>query len=105
MREIPTRSLPTPSVVPIRDTPHAPIVYFDGAHASGCANGIVTIALGASCPQIGPNGDVRGEVVIAAYLKCSIQAAIHLRAAIDNALRPTRQPPEVTAQGPAVRKN
>ena len=88
-----------------RATPHAPIVYFDGAPASGCANGIVNIALSANCPEICPNGEVRGEVVIAAYLKCSIPAAINLRAAIDNALSRARQTPEVTAQAPKVRNN
>jgi hypothetical protein len=89
----------------IRNTPHAPTVYFDGAPLSGCANGVVSIALGVNCPEAS-NGEVRVEAVIAAYLKCSIPAALNLRAAIDNALlRASRAPPQVAAQDPKFRKN
>ena len=69
------------------------------------ADGIVSITLGASYPQIRPSGEVRGEAVIAAHLKCSIQAAVNLRDAIDKALLRARQTPEVTARAANVRKN
>jgi hypothetical protein len=92
-------------VVPMRDTHHAPIIFFDGAPLSGGANGIVSIVLSASCSEIRPDGEVRGEAVIAAYLKCSISAAINLRAAIDNALSRASGTSQVTAQGPKARKN
>jgi hypothetical protein len=75
-------------VVPIRDTPHAPFIFFETAPVSGYADGIVSIILGASCPQIRPNGEVRGEAVVTAHLKCSIQAAVNLRDA--GALHPYR---------------
>jgi hypothetical protein len=96
--------LPHRLVVPIRDTPHAPIIFFEWAPLAGYANGIVSITLGASCSEIRPNGEVRREAVTAAYLKCSIQAAVNLRDAIDNALSRARQTPD-TAQAPKVRKN
>ena len=105
MAEITEGRLAHKSVVPIRDTPHAPIIFFEWAPLSGYANGIVSITLGASCSEIRPNGEVRAEAVTAAYLKCSIQAAVNLRDAIDNALSRARQTPEVTAQAPKVRKN
>jgi len=54
-------------VVPIRDTLHAPIIFFEWAPLSGYADGIVSITLGASYPQIRPSGEVRGEAVIAAH--------------------------------------
>ena len=60
------------------------------------------LTLGASYPQIRPSGEVRGEAVIAAHLKCSIQAAVNLRDAIDKALLRARQTPEVTARAANV---
>ena len=44
-------------LVPIRDTLHAPIIFFELAPVSGYGGGIVSITLGASCPQIGPHRD------------------------------------------------
>ena len=93
------------SVAPIRDKPRAPIIFFERAPMSGYADGIVSITLGASCPQIRPNGEVRGEAVTTAHLKCSIQAAVNLREAINNALSRASQAPEVTAQVPKDRRN
>jgi hypothetical protein len=93
------------SVAPIRDKPRAPIIFFERAPMSGYADGIVSITLGASYPQIRPSGEVRREAVIAAHLKCSIQAAVNLRDAIDNALSRAPQSPEVTALAKKVRKN
>jgi hypothetical protein len=97
--------LPHRLVVPIRDTLHAPVIFFEWAPVSGYADGIVSITLGASCPQIRPNGEVRGDAVITVHLKCSIQAAVNLRNAIDNALSRAPQAPEVTALAKKVRKN
>ena len=92
-------------VVPIRDTPHAPIIFFEWAPLSGYADGIVSVTLGASCSQIRPNGELHQEAVTAAYLKCSIQAAVNLRDALNNALSRASQTPEVTALAPKIRKN
>ena len=83
-------------LVPIRDTLHAPIIFFKSAPVSGYGGGIVSITLGASCPQIGPHGELRGEAAITAYLKCSVQAAVNLRDAINNALSRVPPPPTVT---------
>jgi|EndMetStandDraft_3_1072993.scaffolds.fasta_scaffold881409_1 hypothetical protein len=75
------------SVVSVRDTPHAPIVFFEWAPASGCANGIVSVTLGANCnTQVRPNGEVMSEMLVVAHLRCSVQAALNLRRALDNAL-------------------
>ena len=92
-------------VVPIRDTPHAPFIFFETAPVSGYADGIVSIILGASCPQIRPNGEVREEAIVTAHLKCSIQAAVNLRDAIDNILSQAPHTPEVSALEKKVRKN
>jgi hypothetical protein len=75
------------SVVSVRDTPHAPIVFFEWAPASGFANGIVSVTLGANCnTQVRPNGEVTSETLVVAHLRCSVQAALNLRRALDNAL-------------------
>ena len=79
--------LPHRLVVPIaRHSITLRSFFFEWAPVSGYADGIVSITLGASCPQFRPNGEVRGEAVTTAHLKCSIQAALNLRDAIDNAL-------------------
>jgi hypothetical protein len=53
--------------------------FFESAPLSGYRGGIVSITLGASCPQIGPLCELRGEAPITAYLKCSVQAAVNLQ--------------------------
>jgi hypothetical protein len=93
------------SVAPIRDKPRAPFIFFERAPMSGYADGIVSITLGIFCPEIQPSGEIRREPVIAAHLKCSIQAAVNLREAINNALSRASQAPEVTAQVPKERRN
>ena len=47
--------------------------FFEWAPVSGYADEIVSITLGASYPQIRPSGEVRGEAVIAAHLKCKFR--------------------------------
>ena len=60
----------------VRDTPHAPIVFFEWAPASGFANGIISVTLGANCnTQVRPNGEVMSETLVVAHLRCSVQAA------------------------------
>ena len=49
-------------VVPIRDTLHAPVIFFEWAPLSGYADGIVSITLGASCPQFGPTAKYAGRL-------------------------------------------
>ena len=74
-------------VISARDLPHAPIVFFEWAPASGFANGIISATLGANCnTQVRPNGEVMSEPLVVAHLRCSVQAALNLRRAIDNAL-------------------
>jgi hypothetical protein len=91
--------------VPTRDKPNAPIIFFERAPLSGYADGIVSITLSTFCPETQPSGEVRREAVIAAHLKCSIQAAVNLREALNNALSRASAIPEVTQQLPKGRKN
>ena len=70
---------------------------------SGYGDEIVTITLNVFCPQVGPNGELRGQAATTAYLKCSVHGAVNLREAINNALARAQRPPETTAQATKVR--
>jgi hypothetical protein len=86
---------PTEVTVPISDTPHAPFIFYEAAPAFGFTNGVVNITLSANRTFAGPNGIINEQVVVA-YLRGNVQAALSLRAAIDNALllaAPAREGP------------
>jgi hypothetical protein len=71
----------------LRDTPHAPIVFYEWAPTSGFANGIINVTLGANrITQVRSNGAVVSEGVVVAHLRGSVQAALNLRRALDRAL-------------------
>jgi hypothetical protein len=73
------------TIIPVSDTPHAPFIFYEGAAAFGFANGVVNLTLAASRTYIGPDGVVTDQVVVA-YLRGNVQAALNLRATIDQAL-------------------
>ena len=90
-------------LVSIRDNLLAPTIFFESVPVSGYGDGIVTITLNVFCPQVGPNGELRGQAATTAYLKCSVHGAVNLREAINNALARAQRPPETTAQATKVR--
>ena len=69
------------------DAPHAPIVYFQGAPNFGHMNGIINITLTAIRSFPAADGkSIDEDVMIVAYLRGNIPAALALRKAIDDAL-------------------
>jgi hypothetical protein len=88
-----------------RDKPNAPIIFFERAPLSGYADGIVSVTLSTFCPETQPSGEVRREAVTAAHLKCSIQAAVNLLEALNNALSRASAVPEVTQRLPKGKQN
>ena len=74
-------------LVSIRDNLLAPTIFFKSAPVSGYGDEIVTITLNVFCPQVGPNGELRGQAATTAYLKCSVHGAVNLREAM-----PCREP-------------
>jgi hypothetical protein len=78
--------VPSAPVFNVSDVAHAPIVYFDGVTNFGCNNGVVNMTLGANRYLASPDGGVTGDVIVVSHLRCSIAAAIDLRAALDKAL-------------------
>jgi len=71
--------------VVVIDVPHAPVIYFDGAPNFGNANGVVNVTL-AVARHLGTGGEVTTDALAVAHLRCTIQAAVDLRNAIDKAL-------------------
>lgn len=73
-------------VIPVSDTPHAPFIFYEGASAFGHINGVINLTLSASRTCVGPDGAARNDLVVVAYLRGNIPAALNLREAIDKAL-------------------
>jgi hypothetical protein len=81
-------------VVALRDTPHAPTVYYEWAPTSGFANGVINITLGANfTTQVRSNGEIVTESLVVAHLRGSVQAALNLRMALERALSQAAAPP------------
>jgi hypothetical protein len=73
-------------VTPVNDTPHAPFIFYEAAPVSSHLNGVINLTLSAMRTYIGPDGAPKSDVVVVAYLRGNIQAAVSLREAINNAL-------------------
>jgi hypothetical protein len=73
-------------VIPVNDVPHAPFIFYEGAPAFGHMNGVINLTLSAMRTCVGPDGGPKNDLVVVAYLRGNIQAAISLRNAIDKAL-------------------
>ena len=63
-----------------------PVVYFDRAPSIDHTHGVIGVTLVTTVYLPNSNDGIVPAVGVAAYLKCSVQTATELRAAIDNAL-------------------
>jgi hypothetical protein len=70
----------------VKDLPHAPIVYFEGAPNFGINNGIINVTLAVARNLPDGQGGVAQDAVAIAYLRCNVPAAIELRKALDDAI-------------------
>ncbi len=73
-------------VIPVNDVPHAPFIFYEAAPAFGHTNGVINLTLSANRTCVGPDGAARNDLVVVAYLRGNIPAALSLREAIDKAL-------------------
>lgn len=73
------------SGVDLVDPNGAPTIFFDAAPSVGTTPGIVRITLGAR-RELMLQGEVSCDLVASAYLRCSVEAAINLREALNTAL-------------------
>jgi hypothetical protein len=65
----------------------APVVFFDNVPVYGALGGNVEIELSARMLMPKPDGGVGVDMTCAAHLRCSINAAMLLRDALDKAIR------------------
>jgi len=77
---------PKPTTPLLKNTASAPVIFFDGAPAYGTVNGIVEIELAARILIPKPDNSVAVDPVCMAHLRCSLQAASNLHAALGKAL-------------------
>lgn len=76
-----------PKVLPLmKNTATAPMIYFDGAPTLGLSNSVVEIDLSARVMNLYQGDRVTTDTLCVAHLKCSIEAAVQLRTAINKAL-------------------
>jgi hypothetical protein len=64
----------------------APIVYWDGVGTFGTHHGIIQIEVAAGTILPTPDGGTRTEFVVTAHLRCSLNAALTLKDAIEKAI-------------------
>lgn len=79
----------------VKDLPHAPVIYFDGAPNFGANSGIINVTL-AMARHLSASDTIASDILAVAHLRCSIPAAMDLRKALDDALllaKPTEGPP------------
>lgn len=77
-----------PKVAPvIKNVASAPIIYFDNAPTYGVMANVVEIDLAAAVLALFPGNEVKREPLCVGHLRCSIDAALALRAALDGALK------------------
>jgi hypothetical protein len=78
--------VPKQTVLLVKDVPHAPIVYFEGAPSFGINNGIVNVTLAVARNLPDGQGGLAQDVIASAYLRCNVPAALELRKALDDAI-------------------
>ncbi len=74
-----------PTIPPIIDVPHAPIIFFDNVPTFNNYNNIIGLTLAANRTLPDGKGGIINDQVIVAFLRGNIQAAMTLRKAIDDA--------------------
>ena len=84
---------PKPAVIGIAEgsSQQAPFIYFDDAATTGVNYGIIQIELAAKTLLPEPPS-VRTDVLITAHLRCSPNAAVSLKDAIEKALEMMKLP-------------
>lgn len=81
------------------DLPTAPIVYFDIAPAHGVMAGAIEIELAARTLNPLADGSVEVKFVTTARVRCSHAGGMHLRNALDAALKMLEVPEKTATAG------
>jgi hypothetical protein len=78
--------VPKETALLVKDLPHAPIVYFEGAPSFGINTGILNVTLAVVRNLPDGQGGVAQDAIAVAYLRCHTPAAVELRKALDDAI-------------------
>lgn len=81
-----TNPKPASAPVLLKNVANAPVVYFDGVPTYGLLAGVVQLELAASVIFPRADGTVGSDAICVAHLRCSVNAARNLSAALDKAL-------------------
>jgi hypothetical protein len=88
-------SEPTEKADPVYDNVNtAPFVYFDMSPAYGVLCGAIQIELASRTLNALPSGSVEIKFITSGRLRCSPAAALHLRSALDAALKMLEEQPQ-----------
>lgn len=79
-------SAPKSSAPLVKNVASAPFVFFDAAPVFGVNAGVVQVALTANATSIKADKTVGVDMVAVAHLRGSLQAAVSLRDALDQAI-------------------
>jgi hypothetical protein len=85
---------PKPFVPTLKNGPAAPVVYFDGAPCYGAMNGVVEIELAARYMTPRSDNTAAVDITCVAHLRCSANAAVNLRDALNQAIEMLNAPPK-----------
>ena len=86
MTDRPTGKPLEESFTPIADQPRAPIIFFEYCPTLGNAQGLINVMLATGIVMPTSSGNTHVTPVAVAHLRCTTNAAIQLRDAIDKAL-------------------
>lgn len=86
MTDRPTGKPPEEAFTPIADLPRAPIIFFEYCPTLGNAQGLINVMLATGIVTPAGGGSTQVTPVAVAHLRCTTNAAIQLRDAIDKAL-------------------
>jgi len=89
---------PAPKIQPVvKNAATAPIIYFDSVPTFGVMANVMEIDLSATVLALFADNSVKRESVCVAHLRCSTDAMVALRNAIDQALKMSKAMPGTMA--------
>lgn len=78
-------SRPLTTALTVSDSAQAPILFFDGVSNFGTQGGVVNVTLAANRHLI-RDGAIVTDVIAVGFLRCTVETAMSLRKALDDAL-------------------
>ena len=83
-----------PLIRTLKNGAAAPVVYFDGAPCYGAMHGVVEIELAMRYMTPSADNTAAVDITTVAHLRCSANAAVNLRDALNQAIDMLNAPPK-----------